>query len=268
MAYEGKSPDFDWIPLTPKTAIPTFPSGATDAYKEGTVFYSNATGAAPSPKGLYVYTTSDGTATGTWGFQTLSPNNNATLISTGNLAPEFGGVPCGTIIPFAKDVISTGVPTGWLMCDGSAISRTSYATLFNAMGGDGTGTSTGGGLAFCDGTTGTGGGTGKFNLPDFRGFFMRGMLHTASSTRAPDSSTRTALYTGGSVGGNIGSYEAHALQEHTHGYYRIDTHHFGQSGSANPEFESVVQSTGANGANVSTETRPTNIYVEYIIRYL
>jgi microcystin-dependent protein len=258
MAYEGRSPDSEWIQLAAKTALPSFPATATDAYKEGTVFYSNATGTAPSPKGLYVYTTSDGTATGTWGFQTLSPNNNATLISTGNLAPEFGGVPCGTIVPFAKDVISSGLPTGWLLCDGSAISRTSYATLYAVVGN-----------WWGDGSTGTGSGTGKFNLPDFRGFFMRGMLHTASSTRAPDSASRTSLYTTGlTAGGNIGTYEAHALESHTHTYKRMDTHNFGQSGTANPEFESDTQTSTPNGANVSTETRPNNIYVEYIIRYL
>jgi hypothetical protein len=195
MAYEGKSPDFDWIPLTPKTAEPTFPATAGHAYKEGTLFYSNATGTAPTPKGIYVYTTDDGTATGTWGFQVLSPNNNATLINTGNLAPEYGGVPCGTILPFGKDVISTGLPTGYLMCDGSAIDQTSFATLYAVIG------------------------------TAFEG-------------------------------------------DHTHTYKRMDTHNFGQSGTANPEFESDTQTSSPNGANVSTETRPTNIYVEYIIRYL
>lgn len=44
-------------------------------------------------------------------------------------------------------------PSGWLMCDGSALSRNAYANLFNAIG-----------TAF-----GTGDGTTTFNLPDMRG---------------------------------------------------------------------------------------------------
>lgn len=62
------------------------------------------------------------------------------------------GVPIGTIIPFAGN----SVPQGYLLCDGSAISRTDYASLFAVIGtiygaGDGNSTfnlpnaSTGGG---------------------------------------------------------------------------------------------------------------------------
>jgi len=57
--------------------------------------------------------------------------------------------PIGTILPYA----GASSPTGWLMCDGSAISRTDYATLFSV-----TADSFGGG----DGST-------TFELPDLRG---------------------------------------------------------------------------------------------------
>lgn len=40
------------------------------------------------------------------------------------------GVPIGTIIPFAGN----SVPQGYLLCDGSAISRTDYASLFAVIG--------------------------------------------------------------------------------------------------------------------------------------
>lgn len=52
-----------------------------------------------------------------------------------------GGVPVGTIIPFAGN----SIPEGYLLCDGSAISRTDYATLFAVIGtiyGSGDGNST------------------------------------------------------------------------------------------------------------------------------
>ena len=96
------------------------------------------------------------------GWQILSPNSNASqTLTSGNLAAQFGGVPTGTILPFAKDVSTAGLPTGYLLCDGSSISQSTYATLFAAMGG-----STGGGKAF--GSTGT-----NFNLPDLRGMFPK-----------------------------------------------------------------------------------------------
>lgn len=55
----------------------------------------------------------------------------------------------GTIVLFG----GTNAPSGWLMCDGSAISRTTYSKLFDAIG-----TSFGEG----DGST-------TFNLPNYKG---------------------------------------------------------------------------------------------------
>lgn len=54
--------------------------------------------------------------------------------------------PTGSMILFASSVI----PSGWLLCDGSAVSRTTYADLFHAIGI----------------TWGVGDGTTTFNLPD------------------------------------------------------------------------------------------------------
>jgi microcystin-dependent protein len=62
----------------------------------------------------------------------------------------IGAVPTGTIQPFG----GTAAPsTDWLICDGTAVSRTFYAALFAVIG-----TAFGGG----DGST-------TFNLPDLRG---------------------------------------------------------------------------------------------------
>ena len=269
MAYDGKSPDQDWTQMNPRTTEPTFPSGATDAYKEGTFFVSNETSATGTfyPPGFYVYLRD---STGAFNWQILTPNTNATLINAGNLGAEYGGVPCGTILPFAKDVSSTGLPTGYLLCDGSAISQTTYATLYAVVG-----------VAFGDGTTGTGGGTGKFNLPDFRGRFLRGMAH--GSTNDPDSGTRTADYTGGATGDNVGSYQADAFQDHRHnltlnGYEQAYGQgaggwsaepHVHYSGMNKPSDDGgYTASTVGGAAVVSAETRPKNIYVDYIIRYL
>jgi microcystin-dependent protein len=69
---------------------------------------------------------------------------------------EFPGmlVPIGAILAWP----GATAPTGWVLCDGSAISRTTYATLFAAIS-----TSFGSG----DGST-------TFNVPDLRGRVMVG----------------------------------------------------------------------------------------------
>lgn len=58
-------------------------------------------------------------------------------------------LPIGAIVPYG----STTAPTGWLVCDGSAVSRTTYSELFAVIG-----TSFGAG----DGST-------TFNLPNLKG---------------------------------------------------------------------------------------------------
>ena len=65
-------------------------------------------------------------------------------------------VPTGSVTAFA----GTSAPAGWLKCDGSAISRTKYAKLFAAIGGN----------------YGTGDGSTTFNLPDLTGRVPLGML--------------------------------------------------------------------------------------------
>ena len=65
---------------------------------------------------------------------------------------EAGGVPglpSGMISPFAGST----APSGWLLSDGAAVSRTTYADLFTAIG-----------TAY-----GVGDGSTTFNLPDLRG---------------------------------------------------------------------------------------------------
>lgn len=60
----------------------------------------------------------------------------------------------GDIKPTAR----SSAQTGWLLCDGSAINRTTYASLFSAIGT----------------TFGAGNGTTTFNIPDLRGKFPMG----------------------------------------------------------------------------------------------
>lgn len=65
-----------------------------------------------------------------------------------------GTVPAGSMTAFA----GSSAPTGWLLSYGQEVSRSTYATLFAAIGT----------------TYGTGDGSTTFNLPDLRGRTLAG----------------------------------------------------------------------------------------------
>lgn len=58
---------------------------------------------------------------------------NAYLQSNGTNTSWVIPVPAGTVIQWA----GIGLPSGWLVCDGSSVSRTTYASLFSAVCGGG-----------------------------------------------------------------------------------------------------------------------------------
>lgn len=181
--------------------------------------------------------------------------------------------PVGQVGAFAL----TACPTGWILGDGSAVSRTTYSALFAAMGT----------------IHGTGDGSTTFNLPNYLGRFLRGLAN--GSTNDPDRASRTAMATGGATGDNVGSVQGHAFQTHTH---TQDSHthtlnmRFGSSisnastwvaGSTNNSFQNVTatsssanattatnQNAAASGATAqasTSETRPVNAYVLYCVKF-
>lgn len=127
------------------------------------------------------------------------------------------GLPVGTVIRYA----GATAPTGWLLCDGSALSRGTYRTLYDAIG-----TSYGAG----DGVT-------TFNLPDTRGRFGLG---------------KATAGTGSTLGGTGGTIDhVHTGPSHTHtstttnvlaGGVAVatsptDAGGTGNTGTANPPFQ-------------------------------
>lgn len=136
-------------------------------------------------------------------------------------------------------------PAGTLECDGSAVSRTTYADLYAVIGT----------------THGQGDGSTTFNVPDYRGEFLRGWAHGQSTD--PDRASRTAAATGGATGDNVGSKQGYELQAHTHTVPRkLD----GPSGGTVRYTVSadLTTNTGSTGGN---ETRPRNANVLYCIVY-
>lgn len=155
-------------------------------------------------------------------------------------------VPTGSVLPFA----GSEAPSGFLMCDGSTVSRSTYAKLFSVIGE----------------AHGEGDGSTTFNLPDYRGRFLRGVDGGAGID--PDAETRTAMATGGATGDAVGSVQTDAIQTHTHDN-RAGVHvGGGGNAAAGTTFGHGSTSTSApeSPARISTETRPVNAYVNYIIK--
>lgn len=92
---------------------------------------------------------------------TLLSDETAELLGLPNTAvPDDAFGALGSRAPVGSILWYTGenVPTGYLLCDGSAVSRTDYADLFSVVGT----------------TFGAGDGSTTFNLPDLRAKFIRG----------------------------------------------------------------------------------------------
>jgi microcystin-dependent protein len=139
-------------------------------------------------------------------------------------------VPSGTIINVAMNT----APTGYLKANGAAVSRSTYAALFSAIGS----------------TFGVGDGSTTFNVPDLRGEFVRGW----DDSRGIDGSRV------------FGSAQADELKAHLH-----DVPTRGYSGSASNYGHTVTSTISAGGTQTDTsgteetantggtETRPRNI---------
>lgn len=220
----------------------------------------DATTAAPvtNPKeGLLVYNETGAEAKGFWYW------NGTEWVRLGSSEKGGGGV-VGSIIPYGASTI----PSGYLLCDGSAVSRTLYPDLFSVIGTN----------------WGVGDGSTTFNLPDLRGRFMRGW--DAATGNDPDAGSRIALY-GGVIGDNVGSYQNDAFQNFTslrNGSNILSwsgartsaaptNGYFGQQdvvmrNNPNTPYGNVNQIFYPYGARTSSETRPVNANVNYIIQYI
>lgn len=127
-------------------------------------------------------------------------------------------VPSGAVFWFAAN----SPPTGYLECDGSAVSRSTYAALFAVVGT----------------TFGVGDGSTTFDLPDLRGEFIRGW----DNSRGIDS------------GRTFGSFQLDEFKEHSHSM----PDGTGNDGAQAIEAAAVI-GTIQTGLAGGVETRPRNI---------
>ncbi len=58
------------------------------------------------------------------------PSDGAKILRGDGIWAALSGIPAGVMVPFG----GATAPSGWLMCNGSLVSRTTYADLFTAIG--------------------------------------------------------------------------------------------------------------------------------------
>lgn len=141
--------------------------------------------------------------------------------------------------------------SGWAICDGAELAVTEFPDLFAAIG------------------TSNGGGHGAFNIPDYRGYFLRGVDPLGAVD--PNASSRGAAKPGGATGNRVGSVQAFStalprtpfevvvpnIPSGSHDAYYGGPYHMLEPGGAR-HFGS------AQGGD--DETRPVNAYVNFIIK--
>lgn len=158
-------------------------------------------------------------------------------------------MPTGTVLPFA----GINAPTGYLFCDGDAISRTTYSSLFGII----------------ETNYGVGDGSSTFNVPDLRGRVIAGQDDMGGV-----SANRLTGLSGGVNGDNLGATggsETHTLtvneipaHTHTQAVSFSSTVEFeGRSGASADNGNSATGSTGGDQAH--NNVQPT-IILNYIIK--
>ena len=166
-------------------------------------------------------------------------------------------VPSGTVHLFA----TTTAPTGYLECDGSAVSRTTYADLFTIIGT----------------TWGAGDGSSTFNLPDLRGEFVRGWDNgkgtdsgrsfATSQTDQNKSHNHTATSTVTDPG-HFHTTENFVVRS---GYQEPRNLGVGTDGNGNSTGNTNSKTTGITVSTTiandgGSEARPRNIAMMYVIK--
>ena len=216
-------------------------------------------------------------AYGAWELEVYADSVTSVSGAGGSFVVETApGIPTGAVFHFAMST----APTGYLVCDGSEVSRTTYSALFAAIGT----------------TFGAGDTTSTFNLPELRGQFIRGWQDSSSvgdeyvydSDRTFGSSQLDGItnhnhyfssYHGSTAYGpdGVGDFgdAGHNLYRRW-GYYRtsgvvgsnagLATNNVGSGGDGNFQVDRVLNSWGQTLTR-EDETRPANVALLPCIKY-
>lgn len=167
------------------------------------------------------------------------------------------GVPVGTVIAFAGQIASspwdppsdytTNIEQlGWILCDGRSCEVSKYPELFAVLG------------YLYGGKEGD----SEFNIPDYRGLFLRGVDNRSKAQGGQDPDGPRQL----------GSFQKDALKTHQHTYNALQAmatpSEQGQAaGASSISTESTIDPIKPETSISPDETRPKNISVNYIIKY-
>lgn len=166
---------------------------------------------------------------------------------TGTAAEATAGP--GTVTMFA----GAAAPAGWLLCDGSAVSRSTFAALFTVVG-----------TKF-----GAGDGSTTFNLPNLAGRFPVGPGGTVGATLGASGGAATHTHDSGTY---AAASHTHASAAHTHGLgngyamVHIESGNLNMNRSAAPTFTGnrqinniAVNSGGGQQSNNVGSAGSTNL---------
>jgi microcystin-dependent protein len=164
-------------------------------------------------------------------------------------------MPTGSLMPYA----GASAPTGYLLCDGAAISRTTFSALFALVGT----------------TYGAGDGSTTFNIPDLRGRVIAGQDDMGGS-----SANRLTGLTGGVDGdvlGGSGGAEGvtltaaeSGLPDHAHGTGLRLSNGVLSNGSGNTPntFDDLLSTSGVTGGAQSASAAHNNVQPTIILNYI
>lgn len=197
--------------------------GTEDKSVTGDAFKAFATvpDATDAIKGKVELATSAETQAGTDATRAVTPAGLRSVLSNG----------AGEVAFFARNT----APSGWLKANGAAVSRTTYADLFAAIGT----------------TFGAGDGSTTFNVPDMRGEFPRGW----DDGRGID------------AGRVFGSSQASQNLEHDHTFTYGDNPLSSGSGGAANSFLTNGTLTKTTAKSGGTESRPRNVALLACIKF-
>lgn len=161
----------------------------------------------------------------------------AGAVGVSNISAEITFISIGTVTAYAGDTLTDTMTTlGWQLCDGRAVSRTTYAQLYAIVGT----------------TYGPGNGSTTFNLPDLRARIPVGANPTVIAADAGDTEDTRSIRTVGDTGG----VEAHTLD-----YDEVPVYPTGINGVNNG---SALPSFTVNATKPHINTQPY-IVMQYII---
>ena len=160
--------------------------------------------------------------------------------------------PIGTIIPFPE----TNIPSGYMLCDGRAISREDYSELFDLIGT----------------TYGDGDGSTTFNLPNLKGKVLVGLDNNDNdfNTIGRTGGEKTHRHASGDLYANIGSplANANALGFSATGWHGTNsTYSVGNTSSATANgHPKRSHDTSVGGTTAYSSSLQPYIVINYIIK--